>query len=246
MNKVFQVTEGRFVCYFRVSTARQGRSGLGLEAQKETVALFLNGSRWDVMTEFVEIETGTLGDDERPQLGKAIQACRIYNAKLLVSKLDRLSRDAHWLLGLAKRGIDFICADNPAVNRMTITVLAAVAEHERKQISERTKQALAARKARGLPLGMAAIHAYREAHQLPPAAATNLKNRAAGTARSAVVNRVKAQDQARDLAGILAELRAGGATSLRQIATGLNDRRIPTTRGGAWSATQVSRLLARC
>ena len=127
-------------------------------------------------------------------------------------------------------------ADNPAVNRMTITVLAAVAEHERKQISERTKQALAARKARGLPLGMAAIHAYREAHQLPPAAATNLKNRAAGTARSAVVNRVKAQDQARDLAGSLAELRAGGATSLRQIATGLNDRRIPTTRGGAWTA----------
>jgi DNA invertase Pin-like site-specific DNA recombinase len=239
------VIEGRFIAYFRVSTARQGRSGLGLEAQKETVAGFLNGGRWEVMAEFVEIETGTLGDDERPQLAKAIQACRIYGAKLLVSKLDRLSRDAHWLLGLAKRGIDFICADNPEVNRMTITVLAAVAEHERKQISERTKQALAARRARGLPLGMAAIHAYRKAHQKPPAPATNLKNRAAGTARSAVVNRAKAQDQARDLAGILAELQAGGATSLRQIAAGLNDRRIPTTRGGVWSATQVSRLLAR-
>jgi DNA invertase Pin-like site-specific DNA recombinase len=240
------VIEGRFIAYFRVSTARQGRSGLGLEAQKETVAGFLNGGRWEVMAEFVEIETGTLGDDERPQLAKAIQACRIYGAKLLVSKLDRLSRDAHWLLGLAKRGIDFICADNPEVNRMTLTVLAAVAEHERKQISERTKQALAARRARGLPLGMAAIHAYRRAHQKPPAPATNLKNRATGTARSAVVNRVKAQDQARDLAGILAELRAGGATSLRQIAAGLNDQRIPTARGGIWRATQVSRLLARC
>jgi DNA invertase Pin-like site-specific DNA recombinase len=109
---------GAIVSYFRLSTARQGRSGLGLEAQRETVAMFLNGGRWEVMAEFVEIETGTLGDDERLQLGKAIQACRIYNAKLLVSKLDRLSRDAHWLLGLAKRGIDFVCADNPAVNRM--------------------------------------------------------------------------------------------------------------------------------
>jgi DNA invertase Pin-like site-specific DNA recombinase len=240
------MTEGRFISYFRVSTARQGRSGLGLEAQKETVVRFLNGGRCTVMAEFVEIETGSLGDDERPQLSKAIQACRIYGAKLLVSKLDRLSRDAHWLLGLAKRGIDFICADNPDVNRMTITVLAAVAEHERKQISDRTKQALAARKARRLPLGMAAIHAYRKAHQKPPAPATNLTNRAAGTARSAEVNRAKAQDQARDLAGTLAELRAGGATSLRQIAAGLNERRIPTARGGAWSATQVSRLLAHC
>jgi DNA invertase Pin-like site-specific DNA recombinase len=246
MNKVLQMTEGRFISYFRVSTARQGRSGLGLEAQKQTVAGFLNGGRWTVMAEFVEIETGTLGDDDRIQLAKAIQACRIYGAKLLVSKLDRLSRDAHWLLGLAKRGIDFVCADNPEVNRMTITVLAAVAEHERKQISERTKQALAARKARGLPLGMRAIHAYRAAHHLPLAAVTNLKNREVGTARSAVVNRTKAQDQARDLAGMIAELRAGGAASLRQIAAGLNDRGIPTARGGTWSATQVSRLLARC
>jgi len=243
---MLQMTEGRFISYFRVSTARQGRSGLGLEAQKQTVAGFLNGGSWNVMAEFVEIETGTLGDDDRIQLAKAIQACRIYGAKLLVSKLDRLSRDAHWLLGLAKRGIDFVCADNPAVNRMTITVLAAVAEHERKQISERTKQALAARRARGLPLGMRAIHAHREAHQLPPAAATNLKNRGAGTARSAMVNRAKAQDQARDLASTLAELRAGGAASLRQLAAGLNDRGIPTARGGTWSATQVSRLLARC
>jgi DNA invertase Pin-like site-specific DNA recombinase len=223
------MAEGKFVSYFRVSTDRQRRSGLGLEAQKEVVNRYLNGGSWELVGEFVEVESGTVGDDSRPKLARAIKACRVYGAKLLVSKLDRLSRDAHWLLGLEKRGIDFVCADNPHVNRMTITVLAAVAEHERKQISERTIQALAARRARGLSLGTPG----------------NLSNQAAGTARSAVVNREKAISRASDLSGLIDEVRAAGATSLRQIATELNARRVPTARGKEWSATQVQRLLAR-
>ncbi len=223
------MAEGKFVVYYRVSTAKQGRSGLGLEAQEQTIAMFLNGGLWDVVGRFREVESGKVGDDERPQLAKAIAACRVHKAKLLVAKLDRLSRDAHWLLGLEKRGIDFVCADNPNVNRMTITVLAAVAEHERLQISLRTKQALAARKARGMPLGNPA----------------NLSNRDLGSARGAKANRQNALESAADLAPILDELRAEGCASLQSLADGLNARKIPTTRGGTWQPTQVMRLIQR-
>ena len=184
------------------------------------------------MSEHVETETGTVGDAERPHLANAIAACRIYGAKLLVAKLDRLSRDAHWLLGLAKRGIDFVCADNPDVNRMTIGILASVAEHERGLISERTKAALAASKAR------------RNAENRKPLGnPQNLSNQAVGRSNGAAANRARSVGRATDLKAILDELRAAGAISLRDTATGLNERRIPAARGGRWSATQVARLL---
>src|ERR1700675_3411066 len=145
------MAEGKFVSYLRVSTARQGKSGLGLEAQRKAVEDFLNGGNWQVAKEFVEVESGKKAD--RPELAKAFQACRLFGAKLVIAKLDRLSRDAHFLLGLEKAGVDFVAADMPNANRLTVGIMAMVAEEERRMISKRTKDALAAAKKRGTKLG---------------------------------------------------------------------------------------------
>ena len=123
------MAEGRFVAYYRVSTASQGRSGLGVEAQQMGVRAFLNGGSWSLLGEFTEVESGS--NNERPELAKAMAACRLKGASLLIAKLDRLSRDAHFLLGLAKAGIDFVAADMPAANRMKVGIMAVVAEAER-------------------------------------------------------------------------------------------------------------------
>ena len=145
------MAEGKFVSYLRVSTARQGKSGLGLEAQRNSVEDFLNGGSWQLIKEFVEVESGKNAD--RPQLEKAFQLCRLTGAKLVIAKLDRLSRDAHFLLGLEKAGVDFVAADMPHANKLTIGIMAVMAQHEREMISERTKAALAAAKRRGVTLG---------------------------------------------------------------------------------------------
>ena len=145
------MASGSFVTYCRVSTDRQGKSGLGLEAQRAAVETFLNGGDWRIAGDFVEIESGA--NCERPQLAEAIRACRVYGAKLLIAKLDRLSRDAHFLLGLEKAGVDFVAADMPTANRLTVGILAMVAEEERRMISARTKAALEQAKARGVKLG---------------------------------------------------------------------------------------------
>ena len=141
------MAEGKFVSYLRVSTVRQGRSGLGLEAQRRAVDDFLNGGEWRVIKEFVEVESGKKAD--RPELLKAFQACRLFGAKLVIAKLDRLSRDAHFLLGLEKAGVDFVAADMPQANRLTVGIMAMVADEERRMISARTKAALAQAKKRG-------------------------------------------------------------------------------------------------
>src|ERR1043166_3975169 len=130
------MAEGKFVSYLRVSTARQGRSGLGIEAQRQAVDDFLNGGNWKLVKEFVEVESGKKAD--RPELAKAFQLCRLIGAKLVIAKLDRLSRDAHFLLGLEKAGVDFVAADMPAANRLTVGIMAMVAEEERRLISART------------------------------------------------------------------------------------------------------------
>jgi len=217
-----------FIAYYRVSTAKQGASGLGLDAQRQAVRAFLSGGSWTLAAEFTEVESGKRND--RPELTKALQACRVYGAKLVIAKLDRLSRDAHFLLGLEKAGVDFVAADMPMANRLTVGIMAMVADEERRMISARTKAALAAAKARGKKLGGNRGAMLTEAV------------RAAGLA----ARTSRADTRAADLAPVIAELRGCGVVTLNGIAQALTQRGIPTPRGhSAWSAVQVSRAIAR-
>src|ERR671910_966338 len=142
---------GRFVAYYRVSTDKQGRSGLGLEAQREAVQSFLNGGSWTLAAEVTEVESGKRND--RPELDRALGLCRLYGATLVVAKLDRLARNVTFISKLMESGVDFVAVDFPQANRLTVHILAAVAEHEAAMISARTKAALAAAKARGVQVG---------------------------------------------------------------------------------------------
>jgi DNA invertase Pin-like site-specific DNA recombinase len=222
------MAEGKFIAYYRVSTAKQGQSGLGLEAQQKTVLDYLNGGNWTVTASFVEIESGK-DNTNRPELAKAMHMCRVHNATLVIAKLDRLSRDAAWLLNLEKMGLAFVCADNPNVNRLTIGVLALVAEDERRAISTRTKSALAAAKARGTKLGNP----------------RNLSKRDVGSVRGNAAKARKADARAADLLPVVEDIRGEGNTSLRQIAAGLMARGIKTPRGRKWTATAVKNLVVR-
>jgi DNA invertase Pin-like site-specific DNA recombinase len=220
--------DGKWISYLRVSTDRQGKSGLGIEAQRNSVAEYLNGGQWKLVKEYVEVESGKRTD--RPMLAEAVKACRAYGAKLVIAKLDRLSRDAHFLLGLEKAGIDFVAADMPNANRLTVGIMAMVAEEERRMISKRTKDALASAKRRGTKLG-------GDRGVVP-------SKRARALATEAL--RTRAESRAADIAPIIKDLQAAGAESLRDIAKGLNDAGIPTPRGrGEWSAIQVKRTLGR-
>jgi DNA invertase Pin-like site-specific DNA recombinase len=221
------MAEGEFVSYLRVSTAKQGQSGLGLEAQRKAVADYLNGGNWQLVKEVVEIESGKRSD--RPKLEEALRLCRLHNATLVIAKLDRLSRDAHFLLGLEKAGVDFVAADMASANRLTVGIMAMVADEERRMISKRTKEALAAAKARGKKLG----------GDRGNLSGGGMK----GHAASLATRQAKARSRASDLAPIVEELKASGAVSLRQIAAGLNARGIRTARGGEWSAMQVQRVM---
>ncbi|MCJ2099296.1 recombinase family protein [Methylobacterium sp. E-046] len=217
-----------FVSYLRVSTERQGRSGLGLEAQRRAVADFLAGGSWRHVAELVEVESGSR--DNRPRLSEAMALCRLHGATLVIAKLDRLSRDAAFLLNLQKAGVRFVAADMPEANELVVGIMAVVAQAERKMISARTKAALAAAKARGVRLGKP----------------ENLSNREAGQVRSRARQTQRSEERALDLAPVIARVRAEGAVSLRQIATALNARGIPAARGGTWSAAQVRRVLGEC
>jgi DNA invertase Pin-like site-specific DNA recombinase len=181
-----------------------------------------------LVKEFVEVESGKRAD--RPQLEASLKACRAYGAKLVIAKLDRLSRDAHFLLGLEKAGVDFVAADMPNANRVTVGIMAMLAEEERRMISKRTKDALAAAKRRGVKLGGdRGVRATARARKL---AIEVLRERAAA--------------RAADIAPVIAELQASGATSLKAIAAGLTEKGIATARGkSAWTETQVARVLER-
>lgn len=208
---------GRFVSYFRVSTSKQGQSGLGLDAQRQAVTTFLNGGRWTVLSEFVEIESGKKSD--RPQLAAAIAAAKKAKATLIVAKLDRLARNLHFLSGLMESGVEFLAVDNPTANRLTVQILAAVAEDEARRISERTKSALAAAKARGTVLGR-------------------------NGANLAKANKATADKFSADLKPLVSDMIAAGL-SRAAIAATLNRRQIPTARGGRWHVTTVQRLVER-
>jgi len=213
----------RFVAYYRVSTDRQGRSGLGLEAQQKAVMDYLNGGAWELVGEFVEVESGKKSD--RPELARALEACRKHKARLVIAKLDRLSRNLAFVATLMESGVEFVAVDNPHANKLTIHILAAVAEHEREAISERTKVALAAAKARGTRLGT------------PDPVGAVKRMRAA---RKACTERF-----ASNVLPIIRELQAAGHVSCNAIAGQLNARKVATARGGRWTHVQVGQILGR-
>tara|TARA_R110002126_G_scaffold15002_2_gene61981 strand:- start:847 stop:1554 length:708 start_codon:yes stop_codon:yes gene_type:complete len=217
---------GKYVAYYRVSTLRQGQSGLGLEAQQKTVADYLNGGNWKVSEEFVEVESGS-GKKHRPQLELAIKACKKNKATLVVAKLDRLYRNVHFVTKLMEDKLDFICCDMPEANKLTIHILAAVAEHEREVISARTKAALAALRARGVELG----------------SPTPKIGSAAGNKKK----RDQADQYAANIQPIIADIKAtSNVTTLRGIAKALEARGVLTPRGGQeWAASQVSNIMKR-
>jgi DNA invertase Pin-like site-specific DNA recombinase len=220
---------GKFVSYLRVSTQRQGKSGLGLEAQREAVASYLNGGTWKLVEEVVEVESGKRSD--RPELARALSLCRIHGARLLVAKLDRLARNVAFISALMESGVDFEAVDLPQANKLTVHIMAAMAEYEAGAISVRTKAALAAAKAGGTQLGGHRWDIQTVASK--------------GNAESAKVRSGQAVKRANDLTPLIDAIRAEGATTLREIAASLNERKIPTARGGEWSAVQVQRLLKR-
>jgi len=213
---------GKFVAYYRVSTDKQGKSGLGLDAQKEAVQQRLNGGRWQMVAEFVEIESGSR--TSRPQLDAALAACKKNKAKLIVAKLDRLTRNVAFLLKLIDAGVEVLFCDLPELNgamgRFVLIVMASVAELEAGLISERTKAALKAAKSRGVRLGRHGVEVLAPKY------------------------REEARQRAEQLGPIISELQAKGY-SRNRIATELNKLKVPTPRGGRWDHSSVQNVIVR-
>jgi DNA invertase Pin-like site-specific DNA recombinase len=226
------MANGGFIGYLRVSTSEQGESGLGLDAQRQAMRSYLNGGEWRIIAEFVEVESGRRAD--RPVLAQALATARVHRAPLVVAKVDRLTRSVAFLSQLLEAGVDVRFCDLPTIEgptgRFMLQQMAAVAELEAGMISKRTKEALAAAKARGVKIG-----GWRGTQTLTDEA------RAVGRA----VRTAKAAARAADLASTLAEIRSTGVTSLGGIARELTARGIPGARGGSiWAPSQVAHLLA--
>jgi DNA invertase Pin-like site-specific DNA recombinase len=216
------------IAYYRVSTTRQGRSGLGIEAQKAAVQRFAEAEGFDLIGEHTEVETGKGADalDRRPELTAALSRARKAKCPVLVAKLDRLSRDAHFISGLMAHRVPFVVAELGAdVDPFTIHIFAALAEKERALITARTKAALAAKKAQGVKVGN------------PRAAET--------IARAHAAHRAGAAEFAANVLPIVKEIQAAGLTTMRAIAAALNARGVRTARGGKWGPSTVLRLLRR-
>ncbi|SHN69636.1 recombinase family protein [Bradyrhizobium erythrophlei] len=216
------------ISYIRVSTSQQGRSGLGIEAQRETLTRFAEAEGFEFLKEFVEVETGKGADalDRRPQLSAALAAARKAKCHVAVAKLDRLSRDVHFISGLMVHKVPFVVAElGPDVDPFMLHLFAAFNEREAKEIGRRTKAALAAAKARGATLGNPRLAEARE------------------SAADAV--RASADRHAANVLPIIREARKAGATTLREIADVLNARGVSTARGGQWYATSVRNMMAR-
>jgi DNA invertase Pin-like site-specific DNA recombinase len=218
----------RFVAYYRVSTQRQGASGLGLEAQRSAVEAFVAQRGGQVLAERVEVESGKRND--RPELAEALAEAKRLGAVLLIAKLDRLARNVAFISALLESGVEVQAADMPEANKFMLHIMAAVAEHEAAAISARTKAALAAAKARGVKLGWSIPERGEEAKAASAAAAER---------------RVAEADRFAGQVGPLVQALAGEGRSLRAIAAELNDRGITTPRGKAWAATSVRNVLAR-
>lgn len=223
---------GKFISYLRVSTTRQGISGLGLEAQRKTVSDFMNGGSWEVVAEFVEVESGKAAD--RPELARALAHCRITGAVLIVANVSRLTRSVSFLSKLLDAGVEVRFCDLPQIEgptgRFLLTQMVAVAELEAGLIGERTRKALAAAKARGKKLGTPA----------------NLTNTDAGRIAGRAQRTKIADRRAADLVPIIRELQAAGLT-INACARELTRRGIstPTGKNGHWASQQVMNVLAR-
>lgn len=230
------MTTTRIVAYYRVSTARQGESGLGIEAQQTAVADYARRTGAEIVSSYTEFETGKRAD--RPELADAISHARRSNAALVVGKLDRLARSMTFTAQLMDSGIEFVACDNPHANRLTLHILAAVAEHEARQISQRTRDALAAAKKRGVKLGSARPGHWKGRED----------KRRTGQARAAVAagisHRRRADEAYADLVPELKAMRADGL-SLRKIAARLNEQGHTTRRGKPWNQVQVRSVLLR-
>lgn len=214
---------GKYVAYYRVSTDKQGVSGLGLEAQQDTVRRFLNGGTWSLIGEFTEVESGR--KSRRPQLEAAVALAKKQKATLIVAKLDRLYRNAYFVAKLMHERVDFVCCDNPHASKLTIHILAGVAEHEAEMISERTTVALAAAKRRGVKLG-----------------GPDPKKAAAA---AGVVSARNADHFAENVLPLIRDLRRKGIDTYRDLADALNARGVPTARGGEWHASTVRNCVLR-
>lgn len=220
----------RVVAYYRVSTEGQGRSGLGLDAQRAAVETLCTSRGWQIVEAFTEVESGKRAD--RPQLTGALHHAKVTGSVLVVAKLDRLSRNVAFLAALQDSGARFLAADMPEANELTVHIMAAVAQAERKAISKRTKDALAAAKARGQRLGN-------------PNGAAAIRRAAKGNGAAVEAVKAGADAHAADLAPIVARLRADGHRSLSALAKALNEGGFATPRGGRWYPSSVSNLLKR-
>lgn len=218
------------VAYYRVSTAAQGRSGLGLEAQRSAVERFCQSRGADMLAEFTEVESGKR--NSRPELAKALHHAKVTGATLVIAKLDRLSRNAAFLLQLQDSGAKFVAADMPEASNLTVGILALVAQQEREAISARTKAALAAAKERGTKLGN-------------PNGAEALRRAGKGNGSAVAALKDAADRHAADLAPVIESFLLEGIRSLPGIARALNERGMRTPRGGRWHPSSVRNLMVR-
>ncbi|MBF9237462.1 recombinase family protein [Hymenobacter sp. BT683] len=211
-----------FVAYYRVSTVRQGESGLGLEAQQATVLRHVAANAGTISSEYIEVESGK--KNNRPKLMAALAEAKATSSTLIIAKLDRLSRNASFLLSLMDAGVNFVAVDNPHANPLTLGLLAVIAQHEAKQISTRTREALAAKKRRGERLGS-------PANMTADARATSL-----------LVRQSNARQAAVQVTDIIADKRQLGWT-LQRVAEHLTAKGYTTRRGHPWTAGAVHRLV---
>jgi DNA invertase Pin-like site-specific DNA recombinase len=223
MPKAGRPHSGKWIAYYRVSTDRQGDSGLGLDSQRKLVADYLNGGNWTLSAEFTEIESGKRSD--RPQLADALAMAKRLRAKLIVAKLDRLARNVGFISALMESGVEFIAADMPHANKVTLQMLAVFAEYERDLISERTRRALAQAKERGTVLGG--------------------PKRLEASALGVAANKANAERFAANVLPIIREIQASGVTTLRGVARALTARGVQSARGVPWSPEAVSNILKR-
>lgn len=219
---------GKFITYLRVKMVKQGDSEFGLEVQRNAILDFLNGGSWDLLAEYVEVESGK--NNDRTELSKAIDHSRLAGATLLIAKLDHLSRNAHFLISLQDAGVQFLAVDMPFANDLTVSIMAMVAQEERKALSIRTKVALLAAKERGVRLGC-------------PTGAAHLRKY--GNVLGVEAVRRNANERAQKMVGVVRAVQKEGIASLTGIADELNRRNIATARGGRWHASTVRNLLAR-